>query len=374
MLTREEIFSEIQKLQPWFHCIDLGNGITTKTQSLMGEPVNHPQDLWQTIKNFLPAELEGKSVLDVGCNAGYNSFEVKRSGAARVLGIDGQRQHVRQALFARKILGLDVEFRRLNVYELSAREIGQFDITLALGLIYHLKHLVLALEKLYEVTRELLLVETAILPSQSALASFAQPLEVDEMLLHPLAYVENPAGAKEQVFNWFLPGVGALLALVKNVGFDKAELLEIKNDRAVVVCHKTTTQLRPEVRHHYLASLAIEREPVCCSSGSELTFELKVENSGLAPWSATGTGAEEIGAVHLGAHLLRKNEEEIEWDYGRAELPGDLQPGETVVVAITLRAPDIPGRYMVEFDMVAEHISWFEDYGSGTTRYELLVD
>ncbi|HEX6625447.1 MAG TPA: DUF1698 domain-containing protein, partial [Pyrinomonadaceae bacterium] len=147
-MTREEILSELERLQPWFHRIDLGGGLFTKTESVMGEPVDHPAGPWQTIGKCVPADLAGKSVLDVGCNAGFYAFEAKRRGAARVLGVDGQRQHVRQALFVRKALGMEgVEFRRMNVYELTRRNVGQFDITLALGLVYHCKHLVLALER-----------------------------------------------------------------------------------------------------------------------------------------------------------------------------------------------------------------------------------
>src|SRR6185436_15568484 len=202
-MTRDEILAELKRLEPWFHRIDLGDGLFTKTESVMGEPVDHPHQPWQIIQKLLP-DLRGKTVLDVGCNAGFYAFEAKRRGAKRVLGVDGQRQHVRQGLFVRKVLGLDVEFRRLNVYELSARTAGRFDITLALGLLYHLKHPILALENLYQVTRELLVIETAIMPPERTPESFVHPLGEKQMLLHSLAFVENPTDAKEQVFNWFL--------------------------------------------------------------------------------------------------------------------------------------------------------------------------
>src|SRR6185436_3895290 len=115
-MTRDEILAELKRLEPWFHRIDLGDGLFTKTESVMGEPVDHPHQPWQIIQKLLP-DLRGKTVLDVGCNAGFYAFEAKRRGAKRVLGVDGQRQHVRQGLFVRKVLGLDVEFRRVNVYE-----------------------------------------------------------------------------------------------------------------------------------------------------------------------------------------------------------------------------------------------------------------
>ena len=373
-MTREEILSELARLQPWFHRIDLGGGLYTKTESVMGEPLDHPAGPWETIGKCIPEDLTGKSVLDVGCNAGFYAVEAKRRGARRVLGVDGQRQHVRQAVFVRKVLGLDIEYRRMNVYELTRRRVGEFDITLALGLVYHLKHLVLALENLYEVTRELLVVETAILPPKHTPKSFTHPVGRAEMRLHPLAYVENPPEAKEQVFNWFLPGVEALTALLRNTGFDEVQVFEVKGERAVLVCRKTGARTDADVRHHYVAALALEEGPTACRPGEELFFALRVENTGLASWPARGEGPDGRGAVHLGSHLLRADEEEVAWDYARADLPRDLGPGEAARVEIRARAPSGPGRYVVEFDMVAEHVAWFEDFGSGTLRHELIVE
>ena len=372
IMTRDEILAELKRLQPWFHSIDLGNGITTKTESVMGEPVNHPHEPWQVIQQCLPQDLHGKSLLDVGCNAGFYSFEAKRRGATRVLGVDGQRQHIRQALFVRKVLGLDVEFRRMNVYELNWA-IGQFDITLALGLIYHLKHLVLALENLYKVTREILIIETAIMPPERTPASFTHPLGATQMRLHALSLVENPQAAKEQVFNWFLPSVEALEALLRNTGFDSIEVVEVKNERAVLVCRKSAAPSERDVLHHYVAALSLEDGTARSRPAEELRFTLRIQNAGQTRWPARGEDETGKGAVQLGAHLLRSDEEELSWDYGRADLPRDLEPGAVESVSITLRAPAEPGRYIVEFDMVAEHIAWFEDFGSGTLRHELVV-
>jgi hypothetical protein len=114
--------------------------------------------------------------------------------------------------------------------------------------------------------------------------------------------------------------------------------------------------------------------PQTCRASSELTFRLRVENVGLARWPAAGEAATDKGAVYLGSHLLRDTEEEVDWDYGRARLPRDLEPGETADIEIKVRAPQTPGRYTVEFDMVVEHVAWFEDHGSGTLRHELVVE
>src|SRR5688572_23092217 len=116
-MTTQEIRAKLQDLQPWFHCIDLGDGLRTKTVSAIGEPVEHPQPTWQAIQKYLPSDVTGKTVLDVGCNAGFYSIEMKRRGAARVLGVDSQRNLIRQADFVRNVLGLEIEYRHLSVYD-----------------------------------------------------------------------------------------------------------------------------------------------------------------------------------------------------------------------------------------------------------------
>jgi tRNA (mo5U34)-methyltransferase len=368
-MTPQEIATALARLEPWFHCIDLGGGLKTKTASVMGEPIEHPEPTWQLVRQCLPADLRGKSLLDVGCNAGFYSVEAKRRGAKRVLGVDAQRKHIRQALFVRKVLDLDIEYRRMDVYELDPCVIGEFDITLALGLVYHLKHLVLGLEKLYGVTRELLIVETAIIPPEQTPQSFVQTLGRFEQTLHPLACVANSGAGPEAVFNWFLPSPAALKTLLENTGFDDVTIAHVTADRAVLVCRKQTQRER-----NFAALLTLKEGPAKSRTETELRFRLRLENSGGKTWSASGSGDRGHGAVQLGAHLLRADEEEVSWDYGRAPLSHDVHPGEITELEIRLQAPVTAGSYIVEFDMVEEQRAWFEDYGSRTVRHTLSVE
>ncbi|HVF73132.1 MAG TPA: DUF1698 domain-containing protein [Chthoniobacterales bacterium] len=372
-MTPAEIVSGLEALEPWFHRIDLGRGIFTKTESVMGEPVDHPAPSWEVIRECLPADLSGKSVLDVGCNGGFYCVEAKRRRAQRVLGVDGQRQHVRQGLFVRKVLGLDLEFRRFSVYDLDPEAIGRFDITLALGLVYHLKHLVLALERLYDITNELLILETAIIPPDKTPESFVQELGSITQTLHPLLYAENPPDAKEQVFNWFLPSAPALQALLLNIGFENATLHSVVNDRAVIVCRKTPGVGQRSVTD-YVARLefAAEKPHSIYRARSPITFQIRVTNNGRVTWPADDA-PDGKGIVHLGAHLLRSDEAEVNWDGGRASLPHDLAPGKTADIHFEFTTPEQAGAYIIEFDMVAEHITWFEDFGTGLLRHGFTV-
>src|SRR2546423_1990069 len=372
--SRADVAQRIERLGPWFHRIELGDGLATKSESFSGEDADHPRPTWEKVKVCLPDNLSGKSVLDVGCNAGFYSIEMKRRGAARVLGIDSQRDLIGQAMFVRRTVGLEIVYRRMSVYDLDPRELGQFDITLALGLIYHCKHLVLALEKLFLVTRDLLILETAIYPPEKAPESFVYAEGGAEPMLHPLAYVENLPDAKEAVFNWFLPGTAALSALLRNVGFNEVKVFpSVQSDRAVFQCRKR--EAYPDSRAiSYLGSqLALISGPSSCRPNDELRFRVRLHNSGYARWLRGAEGGAEKGDVHLVAHLLHQDEQPISWYHAGAYLPHDVPPNETVEVEIALRAPDSAGNYLLEFDMVSEHLAWFEDLGSQVLKQPLVV-
>ena len=374
-MTREEIQERIEKLGPWFHCIELGEGLVTKTASAVGEPVEHPRPTWEKVKASLPEDVSGRSVLDVGCNAGFYAVELKRRGAARVVGVDSQRSLVRQAAFVRDVLGLDIEYGRASVYDLNPREFGQFDVVLALGLIYHCKHLVLALERLYAVTRELLILETAVYPPKKAPNSFAYDVGGLRPTLHPLAYVENPPEAKEAVYNWFLPGVESLRALLRNVGFDSVEVFPATHtDRAILACRKSEPYPDSRSITYLAAAFSLEEGPAVCRAGEVLRFRVRAENTGLARWLREGEAETGRGAVHLAAHLLSTDEEPLSWYHAGAYLPTDIAPGESAEIEIALRAPEAAGEYLLEFDMVSEHLAWFEDLGSKVLRARLTVE
>ena len=106
------------------------------------------------------------SVLDIGCNAGFLAFEAKRRGADYVLGVDLKPGYVEQARFCAGVLGLDVEFRELDIYGLET--LGRdFDFVFCVGILYHCKYLSLAVDQVSEVSSDTVVVESAIDPMES---------------------------------------------------------------------------------------------------------------------------------------------------------------------------------------------------------------
>ncbi|MDP9293212.1 MAG: class I SAM-dependent methyltransferase, partial [Actinomycetota bacterium] len=152
MLTQAEIRRRIEELGPWYQNIELVNGLSTKNLDGDSDIFPHadiPGPLWRLIARDLP-DITGQRVLDIGCNAGYMSFEGKRLGAGYVLGVDSNlgasTSFIDQAEFCREILRLDVEFREQSFFTLEAPV--PFDLVLFCGVLYHLEDYATALDRL----------------------------------------------------------------------------------------------------------------------------------------------------------------------------------------------------------------------------------
>ncbi|MFL6785169.1 MAG: DUF1698 domain-containing protein, partial [Sphingomicrobium sp.] len=102
-VPKSNLKERVAALSPWFHNIDLG-GVWTAPDHFLGD---YPGDKFRRFAPHLPDDLSGRTVLDIGCNAGFYSIEMKRRGAQRVLGIDSDERYLAQARFATKTLGFD---------------------------------------------------------------------------------------------------------------------------------------------------------------------------------------------------------------------------------------------------------------------------
>ena len=169
-LSREEITKRVEALKPWFHNMDVG-GVRTAPEHFL---FDYPNVKFQRFAHALPPDLTGKSVLDIGCNAGFYSMEMKRRGAARVLGVDWDERYLAQARLAAEVAELDIEFAKLSVYDVGALN-ERFDLVIFMGVLYHLRHPLLALDLIREhVARDLLLFQSMLRGS-----SAVTPLEDD---------------------------------------------------------------------------------------------------------------------------------------------------------------------------------------------------
>ena len=155
----------IAALGPWFHNLHLPDGTQTAPKHFLGG--DFPTFKWRQIEPYVPRRLRGWRVLDVGCNAGFYSFELAKRGA-NVVGIDVSPQYLAQARWAAREFGLAdrVEFRQMEVYEI-ARSSERFDLIWFMGVFYHLRYPLLALDLLAERTRRLMMFQTLTMPGDS---------------------------------------------------------------------------------------------------------------------------------------------------------------------------------------------------------------
>jgi len=192
----------------WFHSLDLGHGVVTRGQD---------RDPRRLERMGLPGDLSGKTVLDIGAWDGFYSFEAERRGAQRVLATDsfswqarGEGTGKRGFDLAREALGSGVEDREIDVMDLSEDEVGTFDVVLFLGVLYHLRHPLLALERVASVTGGLLILET----------------EVDLALGRRPAMAFYPGEElREDWTNWWGPNPAAVVAMLRAVGFSRVEVV-----------------------------------------------------------------------------------------------------------------------------------------------------
>src|SRR3954447_16226773 len=116
-LSPDDLRRRAEALGPWFHNIELIEGVWTAPNHFLGD---YPAIKWRSFADAIPHDLTGMSVLDIGCNGGFYSIEMKRRGAARVIGIDSDERYLAQARFAARATGLKISFDLMSVYDIGA--------------------------------------------------------------------------------------------------------------------------------------------------------------------------------------------------------------------------------------------------------------
>lgn len=218
MISQREIRHRVRELGPWFHNLDLG-GVNTAPDHFLGD---YPSCKWGSFGHAIPQDLRGKSVLDIGCNAGFYSIEMKRRGAARVVGIDSDEDYLAQARFAAEVSGVELELRNLSIYRVAELK-EKFDLVLFMGVLYHLRHPLLALDLLHQhVVRDTLVF-------QSLLRGSALNMDVDEDYSFsetgifdrpefPRMYFIERRYSKDPT-NWWIPNRACAEAMLRSSGF-----------------------------------------------------------------------------------------------------------------------------------------------------------
>jgi tRNA (mo5U34)-methyltransferase len=232
-LTPDQIRQRVLDLGQWFHNIDL-KGVKTAPDHFLGD---YPAIKWRQFAHAVPADLRGKTVLDVGCNAGFYSFEMKRRGAERVVGIDSDPDYLAQARFAAQVCKADIEFHQLSVYEVGA--LGEkFDVVLFLGVLYHLRHPLLALDLLHEHAVKDTLIFQSLLRGSTDIERleddypFSETRIFDQPGFPKLHFIEKDYSG--DCTNWWVPNLACAEAMLRSAGFQIIDHPEVE----VFVCRR----------------------------------------------------------------------------------------------------------------------------------------
>lgn len=210
--TAQEKRELAAQFKRWLYEFDLGDGVIMKTSR-----ENHMR--WHNIRKKLligvidklfNGSLEGKSFLDIACNAGFWSFELARRGASYGLAIDRSAEFIKQAEFVRDCIRENneyenIEFRNTDFFHLPKME-RQFDLVLAFGIVYHLTDPVGFFRKVHDLTGYCVLIDTAV-----------STINGEERILE-IGSSDKYICCGKQEFS-FLPNETALLAILRHTGF-----------------------------------------------------------------------------------------------------------------------------------------------------------
>ena len=217
-LTVDEIEKKVAELGPWFHNICL-SGVQTAPDHFLGD---YPSFKWRNFEHSIPADLSGLTVLDIGCNGGFYSIQMKQRGASRVLGIDHDEGYLAQARFAAETLELDLEFEQLSVYEVGQLQ-EKFDLVLFLGVFYHLRHPLLALDLIRQHVAKDWFVFQSMLRGSRTVAGleddypFSETAIFDRPGFPRMHFIENCYS--QDPTNWWIPNRACAAAALRSSGF-----------------------------------------------------------------------------------------------------------------------------------------------------------
>lgn len=209
---------QIAELAPWFHDLHLPTGHRTAPDHPLGD---FPSFKWHQLAAHVPADLTGARALDIGCNAGFYAFELATRGAD-VLALDIDEHYLRQARWAAQQLDPErrIEFRQGSVYDLVDVD-ERFDLVLFLGVLYHLRHPLLALDLVADKVSGRLILQTLTMPGEEPIDPPADvPIDARLTLTKPgwprAAFIEGSLAGDPT--NWWALDSACVQAMIRSAG------------------------------------------------------------------------------------------------------------------------------------------------------------
>lgn len=235
-MSDSQMLAELRR-RDWFYRFELPNGEVLPSRTPAQIADIHPTRLAMLLQALKPITANGwenLSAIDIACHQGYFTSHLARMGCREVLGVDARQEHVDDCALIGRAYGLkNLRTRRSNLFDLGPAELGQFDIVVLFGLLYHVENPVGALRVAHALTRKVCVVETQIAPGMSGYMDWGSHQYVKE--IHGSFTVidesEELHGPEMSVTGICLcPSLDALMWIMKKVGFARVELIAPPRD------------------------------------------------------------------------------------------------------------------------------------------------
>ena len=274
-LSRESIEQRVAELGEWFHNLDL-KGVRTAPNHFLGD---YPQVKWQRFSHAIPNDLRGRTVLDIGCNAGFYAIEMKRRGADRVVAIDSDPRYLAQARLAAQVTGVDIEFHEMSVYQLPVLE-ERFDVVLFMGVLYHLRYPLLALDILHEHATRDLLVFQSMMRGTADTRTFAEDYDFQQVEqfddpAYPRMYLVEHRYAGDPT-NWWIPNRACAEAMLRVAGFE----VQDHPEEEVFICRHSERPAHSDIPSLEALSLIDARRPTPTRPSLPQTYGRRSDGDG----------------------------------------------------------------------------------------------
>jgi tRNA (mo5U34)-methyltransferase len=313
----------------WWHSFELPDGTLV-------EGVCSLDGLKRRLAKFpIPYDLTGKRVLDIGAWDGFFSFELEKRGA-EVVAIDcwdNERFRI-----MRQMMNSRVDYRMYDMYELTPATVGKFDIVIFFGVLYHLKHPLLALERVCALTKELACVDTFVIED-------TDPRPRMEF------YEHDELGG--QTDNWVGPNIPCLLAWCRTAGFARVDFRGKLEHSACVACYREWEPVEPGAPDAPEVSYVMHDRNFGINFRSDLdeyvgvAFAAPAATVNTTKPAVSGYGAVPISVTPTGSGIYQAN----------FKLPPGLEPGwHDVTLRLADSAPSVPHRIAVDMAVTVDSI------------------
>lgn len=229
----------------WFYPFRLPSGACTPTYDGGALDLIHATRsamLDQLLDREFPAGVASLSAVDLACHQGWFSVQLAQRGFARVLGIDARPEHIADAGLIRDALGLsNWQLRQSDVHALDASALGQHELVLCFGLIYHLENPIGALRQARALCKRLCVIETQVVPGLSGWVDygsyrFVRPLKGSFGIIDETEETHGPEASTTGIC--LVPSTEALVWILHKIGFARVEILPVPAEGYEQLVHR----------------------------------------------------------------------------------------------------------------------------------------